>query len=509
MATKSECCQISSAHCTSYVGAIFLAIGIIFAATYKPILNFGLTLVFQLKEGSLYFDQFIQPEPPIYLSIYIWDVQNYDDYTYNTRTNSWTFPKPVMKEVGPFVYREIRIKENVTYTDSTTKTRLQARQTYFYESVYDPDLSWTGLDPMNHRVSVTNILAVGLPSIVEHALRNRTEILKTAGRLLVNDVLKTSEALPIIKDITADDAIFHYKDPVLIALHEICQHNQICKEIEFIQHILEVLPSEFGMLVQKILPLLGWPYYEWNTGIPDIENYAQIMRYKMVDRNEFNSELLWWPEGTSCNLIKGTDGMSQQPFLRKEVDTAWIFSPDAYRSLYLNYTGISKTKNYGVKTYRYELDIETIFAGPNNNPENACYCYGNWFWDERNHGLDCNEMDGGYIPDAAWFGVPLLLTFPHFTAGEKWRNLARGEYFPNKTNPNYQTFMESEPISGASMKVASRLQQNLAITKDKHGCTKHGHRESSGSIHVFCLKNMVMKKIFISHFMALFSKVFR
>lgn len=63
----------------------------------------------ELKEGSETYEAFIEPPVPVYMNFRFFNVTNVADVK--------SGQKPILKEVGPYVYREVRRKESVNEVD--------------------------------------------------------------------------------------------------------------------------------------------------------------------------------------------------------------------------------------------------------------------------------------------------------------------------------------------------------------------------------------------------------
>ena len=111
---RCNCCvPVTCAHCTGYFGIVVTILGVALAVLQGRIINFGLEQQLTITNGTLFFDEFVEPDIPIYLSVWIWDIQNPEDYTYEPSrigTGSFTFVRPWVKQIGPFVYQEIWYK---------------------------------------------------------------------------------------------------------------------------------------------------------------------------------------------------------------------------------------------------------------------------------------------------------------------------------------------------------------------------------------------------------------
>ena len=182
--------------CCSYFWLICAICAIPALIYYDAILETLMYPFFTLTPGTLFYQQFKEPTIPVYFSIYLWNVTNSDQFTFKPARTSlgkptWTFPKPHVEQVGPFIFQEIWIKDKIVFVteDGTIFTeeevesqkikksklkRVRARQKYDYVPIYDPNDTATGLDPFSneYNLSVANVLAVGLPGLIEYELRN-------------------------------------------------------------------------------------------------------------------------------------------------------------------------------------------------------------------------------------------------------------------------------------------------------------------------------------------------
>ena len=479
-------CSCTCAHITGYIGTLLFLLGLAIILLEPSVIKLGLQQQLTITEGTLFYEQFLQPTLPIYLSVWIWTIQNADDYTFTENDRipgkaDYTFPKPFVKQIGPFVYKEIWEKDSIVYKDdegltvddtsSSNKKNLkyvQGRQKFSYESVYDPAEAWTGLDPYaeENRVNVSSILALGLPNIVDFLVKDMPFGRQATIRSLVNQIMNRAESLPVLKNLLPQEALFGYEDPLLEFLYQACQESEICQN----SGLLDLIPTEFGILTLKDTSI-GWHYTEWNTGVNDINDYGQITKFKLSENDEYSTKLNWWPSNEDgsdsfCQVLKGTDGTSMTPYLEKD-EAVWLFSADIFRSIFANYTGTDKSPEYGMEVYTYEAD-SIVFAPPKENPDNSCFCKGNFFWDEKITGLDCNEIGGGIVIDEPNFGIPLLVSLPHFLDGNIWRNLTdpRSEFQPSQDE--HVTQLAFEPLSGTAITAGKKLQQSVVAVKTKN-----------------------------------------
>lgn len=84
---------------------------------------------------------------PLYLDVYFFNWTNPDDFL-DAST------KPIMMEVGPYRFREMRDKQNITFNDHNSTVSYRTKSTFFF----DEDGSNGTLDDV---ITQLNIVAVG------------------------------------------------------------------------------------------------------------------------------------------------------------------------------------------------------------------------------------------------------------------------------------------------------------------------------------------------------------
>lgn len=158
------------------------------------------------------------------------------------------------------------------------------------------------------------------------------------------------------------------------------------------------------------------------------------------------NKLSWWTSPSS-NMINGTDGGTFHPLISKD-ETLYIFSSDFCRSIYLNFE--KELTVLGIPTYRFIPPMK-IFANVSVNPDNAGFCVpaGNCLGSGLLNVTACKQ------------GAPIFLSLPHFYQSEaKYINAVDGMH-PNKEN--HQTFLDINPLTGAVVRAAKRMQINAYV----------------------------------------------
>jgi scavenger receptor class B, member 1 len=121
---------------------------------------------------------------PLYLDVYFFNWTNSEDFLNETT-------KPIMKEIGPYRFREIRDKKNITFNDHNSTVSYRIMSTFFFD---EEDSNGT----LSDVITQLNIVAVGasaqgmvmdyrkrkLISIGLNAYQQKIAISKTARELL-------------------------------------------------------------------------------------------------------------------------------------------------------------------------------------------------------------------------------------------------------------------------------------------------------------------------------------
>ena len=182
-----------------------------------------------------------------------------------------TGAKPTFEEIGPFVYREVTIKENIVNNQNVTISYNERKQ-YFFEpslSRYDNDL-----------VNVTTLNMA--PITMFHAIRYKSSRLHD----LVNKALELAGQTVLTKR-TARELIFGYRDTFLSWLQFLDSSLVGCDTVSlyYVRNDTTIGP------------------YTINTGVEDLTKIGQF--------ESFNpSEMLSSWSSDSANPLTGTGKVS-------------------------------------------------------------------------------------------------------------------------------------------------------------------------------------------------------
>lgn len=380
---------------------LIVSIVLLVAHTFMEIVESEVKKVTVLKNGTEAYDAWANPPPPIYMEFYFFNVTN--------PVEVLDGEKPVVDEIGPYVYREYRPKENITFLENGTEVSAVNPKTY----VFLADLSKG--NPMTDLVRTVNIPIVTLLEMVEKS--------KLASLVIpiIEAALKTYNQ-GVFTTRTVHEMLWGYKDPVLSLVHKV---DSSVNEM-------------FGLLYNMNTTDDG--IYVFLSGSKEYKDFTKIVEWK-GERN-----LSWWTSNTS-NMINGTDGTSFHPLIEKD-DILYVFSSDLCRSLYTVYDSTKTVKQ--ISAFRF-IAPANVFANVTINPDNAGFCV-----------PAGNCLPSGLLNvSACKQGAPIVLSSPHFyQADESVINSIEGI---NPNRDDHETFLDVNPLTGILLRGAKRIQVNVHV----------------------------------------------
>ena len=141
------------------------------------------------------YKNWLDPPVPIYMDLYLFNLLNPEEFVKNGH-------KPVFAEVGPFVYKEIRTKENIVNNNNYTITYNERRQFFFVRELSAHD--------ENYNITTINMAAL---TIINY-LRYKPNFMHTAVNLALE---LAGENLVITQP--ASNLLFGYNDTFLMVLN--------------------------------------------------------------------------------------------------------------------------------------------------------------------------------------------------------------------------------------------------------------------------------------------------
>uniref|UniRef100_A0A8C5P7E6 Scavenger receptor class B member 2 n=1 Tax=Leptobrachium leishanense TaxID=445787 RepID=A0A8C5P7E6_9ANUR len=353
-----------------------------------------------LKNGSEIYEDWVNPPPEIYMQFYFYNVTN--------PLEILSGEKPILREIGPYTYREYRSRESISFLENGTTVSAVNRKVY----VFDPEKS-VG-NPQDY------IRTVNIPIMT---------LLETLINL--NPFLK-----PFI-----EEALMTYKDGLFVT-HSV--HEWLWGYRDAVLAIVNLLDPNvsdtFGLFY--LMNSTDDGEYVFLSGSADYMEFTQILEWRG------KTSLDWWTTDT-CNMINGTDGSTVHSLVDKD-DIINIFPSDLCRSLSAVYDRSETVKN--IPVYRFTPSAST-FANVTLNPDNAGFCVpsGNCLPSGLLNVSKCKQ------------GAPIVLSFPHFYQADESIVQSIENMQPNKEND--ETFLDINPLTGALIQVAKRIQVNVHLRK--------------------------------------------
>ncbi|XP_069954605.1 lysosome membrane protein 2 isoform X3 [Cherax quadricarinatus] len=382
-----------------------------------------------LSENSKTLTSFIKAPVPIYMQIYLFNVTNPDAIRFHGA-------KPILKEVGPYTYREVREKFDLVWGHDDGSVSYQQNFTFFF----DEEMS-NGLKETDYITTINAVMVVA-----SQVFGNETNpILRTVWSQLekemdlfeshvVRELLFEGYPLPEF-DFDFSEVLpqLNFTEGWSGTIYEILEAMGVPDIPEFLQD------NKMCLMYGRNNSNDGT--YKVRTGENGMDNYLNIEEWNG------NHTLSYW-NSTYCNMINGTDGSQYPPKVTKNT-VLRIFTSQLCRSLYLTFE--KEISHHGINAYRFTAPEEMLQAA-DQNPDNACYCY-----PDQQHCLGSGMLN--LQPCAQ--GANIIMSTPHFYMGDKVELAKLVGLNPNKND--HETFLDVEPRTGVTMKAAKKIQINVPL----------------------------------------------
>ncbi|XP_049860593.1 sensory neuron membrane protein 2-like [Schistocerca gregaria] len=402
-------------------GAALLAVALVLRwAAFPAILTAKIKQAVQLHDGSPAMERFVQLPQPLLYKVYLFNVTNPDEVEQGA--------KPVLQQVGPYVYEEWRRRRDVTrMANGSLDYRLET--TYHFSPERSPGLS------EDDEFTYLNVVMVG---IVVQVSEDYSSLLS-----MVEPVL--SELVPggaqLFQRASARQLLWSGVPTVD------CRGNLSAVATLACGALPSLLPAtvqqtEPGVYVFSFFGFKNGTSKQWwrvDSGVEDVRTLGSVISYDNSSRLK-----VWSPSNSPCNEIRGTDSTLFPPFITPN-DTIYIFAHDICRSMHAEYEGEQDVS--GVHGLRFVASGSLLRRGG----PNACTC------------PDGRCLATGAISVRECFRAPIAVSFPHFyQASPEYLQYAEG-LSPNKEL--HETFVVIEPETGTPLVGAKRLQFNMKAVR--------------------------------------------
>lgn len=415
---RGSVCPLSACQVVLVVVAALMATLAVamLAGGYQAMMRYAVNQQLVIKEGSTAYDIWKETPVPLSLRLHVFNLTNPDEVQKGY--------KPILEEVGPYVWREYHEKRNVSFHPNSTVTYLQQRWW-----VWDQEAS--GNSSQDDPIVTLNTIPVAAAYAMKYT------VYQYALQLALNMV---NEKLFV--STTAQELVFDgVKDPLL----DWIQHNVVSENgsYHFLLPILEGTGGgitkfeKFAWFYKRNLSLTYDGVFNMMTGQDTIDNLGKIDNW-----NGRNATSFYTPP---CNQLTGSAGELFPPQLSQK--DLVFFSSDLCMSAKLFYNG---TQDHGgLNSYRYWGTNHT-FANGSTIPGNECYCVGS----------TCAPM-GLLNAESCRMGAPAFVSFPHFYAADPF--LLSGVYGLHPDEKQHSFYMDLVPGLGVPAAVSVKLQINIHL----------------------------------------------
>ncbi|XP_038213420.1 sensory neuron membrane protein 2-like [Zerene cesonia] len=381
----------------------------------------------QLDKSSEMFEKWRKLPMPLHFKVYLFNVTNVDDIMAGR--------KPVLNEVGPFVYKEYRERTILGYGDNDT-IEYTMKKTF----VYDKEASG-GLSD-DQEVTIINYSYMNAILTAHDLMPGIIGLLNSAMGAFFS-----SEVVPFVQ-VKAKDLFFDG-----IYLNCALNHSAlalICGKIKADTPPV-MRPSEdkngfyFSMFNHLNNTDLG--PYSMVRGTENIGDLGRIVAYKN------QSNMPQWKD-PYCGMINGSDGSIFPPVDGDNIpQKLYTFEAEVCRSFSATYVG--RREVYNMSALYYEID-KMAFAAKSANPGNKCFCQKNW--SSKHDG--CLMM--GLMNLMPCKGAPAILSLPHFyLASEELLDYFDGGIKPD--HDKHTSFVYMDPKTGVVLEASQRIQFNIEL----------------------------------------------
>jgi lysosome membrane protein 2 len=401
----------------------------------------------RIVEGTETWDKWVEAPYPVYLRFFIFNFTN--------PTAIEDGEKPNLVEIGPYVYRERRVKVDIELDTDTETVAYRQPIDFFFE----PELSKMKIGDEEIQLSPEDRFNVpNLPFLaISTSLYQRK--IGPAAQLIVDYLVQSGESF-VKQDVSVTEFIWDGFDinPM---------YGLILSALPEDERPPEFNEDKFAFYRYKNNSDDG--AYVVRTGVSNSQNFGRIVTW------ENSSALNWWhappvrdedplstpPENDKyCNMINGTDGSVFPPFLTEE-SLIRIFVTDICRSIVFEHKG--EEEHLGVKGLKFGFPM-SFYEDPHDNQDNYCFC-------SQPEGDINGVCTTGLIRIfPCKNGAPIVTSSPHFRhADPVFLDRITG------LNPTdeHDTVAILEPNTGLLLKISKKVQISLEVQDFGDGFFQH------------------------------------
>ncbi|KAJ9576493.1 hypothetical protein L9F63_006642 [Diploptera punctata] len=331
---------------------------------------------------------------------------------------NWTNPeelkeknfKPELVQLGPYRFKQVYKKINVTWNSNNTVTYKRIRNWY-----YDPENSNGSL---TDKIVMINVIPLTASYIVRSWSTFSAIPVSSGVRMFGKTVWITR---------TAEQLLFEgYDDPLLT--------------------IATTLPGLSDIYIPE--DKVGWFYnrngsinfdgvFNVHTARDDITKMGNVFNWNFEKNTPFFDG--------KCSEVKGSVGDLFPPGQTRDKSIN-MFSPDVCRSFSLDY--FEDVETMEMSGYKYVASKSLVDNGTSYT-DSQCNCNG-----------DCLPA-GVFNISSCRYGIPLFISYPHFYGADPWYTTQVNGLNPNADDHQFRITLE--PKTGILLDLKARIQLNLLL----------------------------------------------
>jgi len=433
--------------CTTTFGVLglFAVISGIFTFVfYDDLYHYIMKTQMQVKENSYSYDLWKETPIPMYMSVYYFNCTNAQEVMDDKSA------KPLLKQVGPYVFKEYHEKTNITFSDDGTRVD-------FYQKKY-----WTFDEERSDGTLDDEIWTLNMVAV------QAAEATRWPGSWADDDYPFMQYMLGVTIDM--------YNEELFIKARI---GNLTFEGIDSpLLHMAdEANGGALGDMLANQIPFdrFGW-FYDRNesieydgefrmfTGTDDIYKVGQIDAWKnQTDLSDY------YPG--ECEELTGSAG----EFFPQDRDktTLSYFTPDLCRPIFFTFQ--EKAKVRGIHGYKYNL-AEGFVANSTYNATNECYnphpdLVPNYYDEDGEYPhpqVPLGDVANLHLPNgllnvsSCKYNAAAYVSFPHFYMADPIlldQFHPDSDLFPNEEE--HESYITILPKQGIPLEVAIRMQINV------------------------------------------------
>ncbi|KAM7538610.1 hypothetical protein Aperf_G00000047261 [Anoplocephala perfoliata] len=364
-----------------------------------------------ITPSSSVYSQWASTDAPMFFSIYLFNITNQGEIEMGA--------KPRIQQIGPYVFREKRIKTNITWPKGD-----QSQVSFYQRLVFTLDRNLSVSDPDKDTMIGVSVPLVSMAANME-AGNGPSWIEYSLMELFANPKLfvKTS----------VTKYLWGYVDPITLA----------CNTFDS----TKCPTTEVGLMLGKNDTDAG-PFVI-DTGVNDVTKVGDILSFE--GKNTVDA---WSSE--EANKIKGTDGSQVAPGLTMD-SRRFVFANDICRSFEMKVDGPGKLTNSD--------KIKVLSLGGTSDTEESASADNMGYCVPNTPGPKCPPsglMDLSSCRRQGDLQPPIYTSQPYFFGADPaLRDGVEGLYVPTKDNASTKVFVE--PKLGMVLEAYKRMQISVYV----------------------------------------------